>query len=224
MAEDRETGQVGWGVYAYYASRYGLPNLAVLFALWGGEQAARVLTNWWLARWTAAEAAAAAGSGSHPRSRYLGVYLGLSLAFVACTCARAATNLTSALRASRAVHAEALHAVVRSPVSFFDATPTGRVLNRFSRDTDEMDYLLPQSANDFGNCMMQARTGFMWRGLDRVGRVGLHAVPAWATVALPLFLCANHPLPTLLPHPCSWPQRSSSFRACSPGSWWARRP
>jgi len=155
VAEDRETGAVGAAVYAFYASRYGWPRVAAMAALWAGEQSSRVLTNWWLARWTAAEAGALRAGTPSPRTAYLGGYLGLSLAFVVLACVRAAVNLLSALRASRVIHAEALAAVVRSPVSFFDATPIGRALNRFSKDTDDMDYLLPQSLSEFGNCLAQ---------------------------------------------------------------------
>lgn len=48
---------------------------------------------------------------------------------------RAAVNLHNAL----------LDKVLRLPVSFFDTNPSGRVLNRFTRDTEVMDSVLPLS-------------------------------------------------------------------------------
>jgi len=41
------------------------------------------------------------------------------------------------MRASSRLHDWLLSAVLRAPVSFFDLTPRGRVVNRFSRDMDE---------------------------------------------------------------------------------------
>lgn len=41
------------------------------------------------------------------------------------------------LRASSHMHDTVFVKVFRSPMSFFDTTPTGRVLNRFSKDLDE---------------------------------------------------------------------------------------
>ena len=38
------------------------------------------------------------------------------------------------------LHEDMLHAVMRSPVSFFDSTPSGRIMNRFSKDMDESKY------------------------------------------------------------------------------------
>jgi hypothetical protein len=46
---------------------------------------------------------------------------------------RSATNLTSCLRASRVIHHRTLTTLVRAPVTFFDTTPVGRILNRFSK-------------------------------------------------------------------------------------------
>lgn len=45
--------------------------------------------------------------------------------------------LQGTLRASSRLHDELFRRILRSPMKFFDTTPTGRILNRFSRDMDE---------------------------------------------------------------------------------------
>ncbi|TRY70687.1 hypothetical protein TCAL_10025 [Tigriopus californicus] len=47
------------------------------------------------------------------------------------------------LKGSSRLHDAMLHRVMRSPMSFFDATPSGRILNRFSKDLDELDVRMP---------------------------------------------------------------------------------
>ena len=39
--------------------------------------------------------------------------------------------------------------ILRSPMSFFDTTPLGRVLNRFSKDIYVIDEVIPRSARTF---------------------------------------------------------------------------
>jgi len=41
------------------------------------------------------------------------------------------------MRASSRLHDWLFSAVMHAPVSFFDLTPRGRIVNRFSRDMDE---------------------------------------------------------------------------------------
>lgn len=43
------------------------------------------------------------------------------------------------LRSSQNLHNSMLARIVRAPITFFDATPVGRVINRFSNDVGEKD-------------------------------------------------------------------------------------
>ena len=56
-------------------------------------------------------------------------------------------------KAAQSVHMKTLYCVLRAPMGYFDSTPTGRILNRFSKDTNEMDSELP---NNFINFSLNA--------------------------------------------------------------------
>ena len=49
----------------------------------------------------------------------------------------------ASLRASSALHIRLIGDVLRLPMVFFDTTPVGRLLNRFSKDVDVLDNTLP---------------------------------------------------------------------------------
>ena len=48
------------------------------------------------------------------------------------------------VRCSERLHNKMVVALLQAPVLFFDSNPAGRILNRFSKDVDCMDELLPQ--------------------------------------------------------------------------------
>lgn len=50
---------------------------------------------------------------------------------------------TGTLVAATNLHKQLLLSIMRSPLGFFDTTPLGRILNRFSKDVDVMDNTLP---------------------------------------------------------------------------------
>ncbi|XP_064086924.1 ATP-binding cassette sub-family C member 5-like isoform X2 [Macrobrachium nipponense] len=47
------------------------------------------------------------------------------------------------LSGSSRLHNDMFWSIIRSPMSFFDTTPSGRIINRFSRDLDELDVRVP---------------------------------------------------------------------------------
>lgn len=47
------------------------------------------------------------------------------------------------VNAARDLHNNLLQQTLRLPMSFFDTTPLGRIVNRFSKDVDVVDNMIP---------------------------------------------------------------------------------
>uniref|UniRef100_A0A674DT05 ATP binding cassette subfamily C member 12 n=1 Tax=Salmo trutta TaxID=8032 RepID=A0A674DT05_SALTR len=63
------------------------------------------------------------------------------------------------LHASSKLHDTMFRNILNSPMSFFDTTPTGRMVNRFSKDQDEVDTMLPFNMENFLQfCLMVTYT------------------------------------------------------------------
>lgn len=58
------------------------------------------------------------------------------------------------LNAARLLHIDLLSNTLHSPVEFFDVTPVGRLLNRFSKDIDILDLALPETLRGWMYCFM----------------------------------------------------------------------
>ena len=132
--EERERGLVQFHVWArLYGKVLGVATIAVLFALMGCQVGGAYGTTWWLSEW------AAKAFGERSVGFYGGTYISLSLfASVANLIGTCALYLAF-LKASAVLHTKTLEGVLRSPMAFFDTTPTGRILNRFSKELQVMD-------------------------------------------------------------------------------------
>ncbi|XP_033637621.1 multidrug resistance-associated protein 5-like [Asterias rubens] len=158
LVEDEETGDRGLSMgtiheYIQSAGGYIVALVMILFFIFSVGTV--VLSNWWLSFWLNA------GSGNttiivdnemvtsdsitdNPRLQYYQlVYGSLAITFMAVTIVRCFLYATVTLKASSTLHRKVFHRVVHSPMSFFDVTPLGRILNRFSNDLDELDINLP---------------------------------------------------------------------------------
>jgi len=80
-------------------------------------------------------------------SFYLGVYAGLAVGNSIFTLARAFLFAYGGICAARLLHCQLLSSIMRAPISFFERTPIGRILNRFSSDLYTVDDSLPFMLN-----------------------------------------------------------------------------
>ncbi|KAK0424584.1 hypothetical protein QR680_008735 [Steinernema hermaphroditum] len=141
--EQLATGQVKMAVYLNYFRAYGFTLAGFYFASFFVSGAFRILSNLKLAEWSDRSADVANGSNVEV-GRELGFYIGYSGAEAVVECTRAVISAFGSLQASRVLHDILLKNVIRLPMSFFDTTPIGRILNRFGRDIEVADDLIPE--------------------------------------------------------------------------------
>ena len=133
-------GGVKWAVYAYYAKAIGLPMALLSLILYLGFQAFSVGSSIWLSIWSTDPAAS---YDTSVRDMYLGVYGGLGGLQAVFIMIAVVVLSVACLNAATKLHANMLQKILRSPMSFFDTTPLGRILNRFSKDIDVIDVTIP---------------------------------------------------------------------------------
>jgi ABC-type multidrug transport system fused ATPase/permease subunit len=158
--EDRETGAVKASVYLQYMKalggrRPGLARGAMIALLCAATLCTVVIPiaqNSWLSLWSDGDSGAtlAGAATKAPMAQWLAPFIGdasrNALVFAGFSLLVMVTfylqNLLWSLRAvdaGRSLHDDALRATLATRVRFFDATPVGRILNRFSRDVDAVE-------------------------------------------------------------------------------------
>ena len=85
-------------------------------------------------------------------------------------------NFMGGLNASRKLHDDLLVAVMRSPLRFFETTPVGRIINRFSKDMTDIDITVIFTSTRFGMLIFGA--------VIRICIVGFVAPPFLSSVLL----------------------------------------
>ena len=103
------------------------------------HKASLVLPDWWLLQLTSRS------HDPHRQSQDLSIYGYLVGAAFLLLIIRSATVMNALITSSMNLHNLMLSVVVKAPVLFFDTNPVGRVLNRFSRDINIMEELLPEA-------------------------------------------------------------------------------
>uniref|UniRef100_A0A8C1ZUI2 ATP-binding cassette sub-family C member 5 n=1 Tax=Cyprinus carpio TaxID=7962 RepID=A0A8C1ZUI2_CYPCA len=153
QAEEKGSGAVAWPVYTAYIKAAGGPLAFVvnilLFLFTTGSIA---FSNWWLSYWIRQGSGTNATAGSdsmrlNPHIQYYSRVYVLSMgAALFLKTVRGLVFVKCTVRAASVLHDKLFKTLLLSPMRFFDTTPLGRILNRFSRDMDEVDVRLAMQA------------------------------------------------------------------------------
>jgi ABC-type multidrug transport system fused ATPase/permease subunit len=143
--EHSEQGKVKWDVYLEYAKTSNLVAVTIYLFTLVTAQTAQIGGSVWLKNW--AERNGAAG-GNPDVAKYLGIYFAFGVGSAALTVVQTLILwIFCSIEASRKLHERMATAIFRAPMSFFDTTPAGRILNRFSSDVYRLDEVLARTFN-----------------------------------------------------------------------------
>lgn len=148
--ENMEKGKVKLQVYHFYATSMGylrvlLPILFFVFA-----QGSKAGSNIWLSEYSMPVGMTGNVTAEEfARFEFLTGYGGFGLGQCFFFFMGALSTWTGTLKAAENIHHGLLHNILHLPMSFFDTNPSGRVMNRMSKDMDALDSVLPLVINAF---------------------------------------------------------------------------
>ncbi|KAF9578866.1 hypothetical protein BGW38_005130, partial [Lunasporangiospora selenospora] len=140
--EERESGAVKGSVYSGYLKSSGWMVWFGVLSFFFLQQAANVLGNQWISWWSS-------DKFDLTTDEYMGIYVAWTLAQLVLVFAASLLLSFAVIKTAGAMHDNAFGMVLHSPLAFFDTTPLGRILNRFSKDVDTMDNVLWSTLYEF---------------------------------------------------------------------------
>uniref|UniRef100_A0A8C8BCB7 Uncharacterized protein n=1 Tax=Otus sunia TaxID=257818 RepID=A0A8C8BCB7_9STRI len=173
-----ETGKVKFSMYLRYLHAVGLWYSFWVAMGYVGQYAAFVGTNLWLSAWT--DDAERYLNQTYPveqRDLRIGVFGALGVSQALFLLFATLLSARGAMRASGVMHQQLLSNILRVPVSFFDTTPTGRIVNRFAKDIFTIDETIPMSFRSWLSCFMAIISTLLMISL---------ATPFFALIIIPL--------------------------------------
>nr|XP_033794309.1 multidrug resistance-associated protein 7-like isoform X2 [Geotrypetes seraphini] len=173
--EAKKEGTVSIHVYRSYWNAVGTGLACLTLTSFFLMQASENISSWWMSYWISnlrktssrnasrsefslssfsqslvspvTMAPAVQTNSSSDLNFYLGVYGGIVVANSIFTITRAFLFAYGVIRASTVIHRRLLNRVFMATVTFFDTTPVGRIINRFSSDLECTDENLPFRLN-----------------------------------------------------------------------------
>ncbi|ODV71463.1 P-loop containing nucleoside triphosphate hydrolase protein, partial [Cyberlindnera jadinii NRRL Y-1542] len=135
--EEKGVNSIAWSVYKSYlhegqgvAGPFALPVIGVVMSL---NTFALIFVNVWLSFWVSDK------FREYSNGFYIGIYVALVIASVLCTAIGFLVLGYFFSTASRKLYIKALKRILHTPMCYLDVTPMGRIMNRFTKDTDDLD-------------------------------------------------------------------------------------
>uniref|UniRef100_A0A673B0A4 ABC-type glutathione-S-conjugate transporter n=1 Tax=Sphaeramia orbicularis TaxID=375764 RepID=A0A673B0A4_9TELE len=173
-ADSAHTGRVKLQMYSEYFRTLGRTFIVIILFLCGFQQTASLAYSYWLSLW--ADDAPVNGTQTDHNLK-LGVFALLGFTQGLSMFGTTLAVSLGGILASRYLHADLLQNVLHSPMSFFEVTPSGNLLNRFSKEIDAIDCMIPDG--------LKMMLGYLFKLLE-VCIIVLLATPFTGLVLLPL--------------------------------------
>ncbi|GMM44324.1 hypothetical protein DAPK24_008990 [Pichia kluyveri] len=110
--------------------KFMLPNLILSITF---TAFCMLFTNVWLSFWSSDR------FSDRSDGFYIGIYVMITIMFVLCAIWQFCTIIFITNRSSTMLNIKAVNNIMHAPMAFFDTTPMGRIINRFTKDTDVLD-------------------------------------------------------------------------------------
>lgn len=169
--EERERGKISLKVYlSYMAAAYKGTLIPLIILSQTAFQVLQIASNWWMA-WANPQT-----HGDKPKMTstvLLVVYMALAFGSSWFVFIRAVLVATFGLAAAQKLFLKMLRTIFRAPMSFYDSTPTGRILNRVSIDQSVVDLDIPFRLGGFASTTIQL-----------LGIVGVMSKVTWQVLLL----------------------------------------
>eukprot|EP00075_Anas_platyrhynchos_P035391 XP_027324644.1 multidrug resistance-associated protein 6 isoform X2 [Anas platyrhynchos] len=172
--EKARHGRVNTSIYAAYLKATGIPLCVYIVLLFMCQQALSFFRGYWLSMWT--NDPVYNGTQQHTELR-VGVFGALGIIQAICRFVSTAAVLLGGVIASYKLFLQLLRNVGRSPMVFFEQTPIGNLLNRFSKEMDAIDSIIPDK--------LKSLLGFLFN-LVEIYLVIIVATPKAAMAIVPL--------------------------------------
>ncbi|XP_026918631.1 ATP-binding cassette sub-family C member 2 isoform X7 [Acinonyx jubatus] len=173
-----QTGKVKLSVYLKYLRAMGLCLIFFIILAYVINAVAYIGSNLWLSAWT--NDSKTYNGTNYPASQRdlrVGVYGALGLVQGVFVLLGNLCSARASTHASNILHKQLLTNIFRAPMSFFDTTPTGRIVNRFAGDISTVDDTLPLSLRSWILCFL---------GIISTLVMICMATPIFITVIIPL--------------------------------------
>lgn len=156
--EERSEGSVSFNTYVLYAKSGGLYLFISIFIIQAFGRGSEVASTFWLSYWASASVSQEKQGNeltSEQNRYFINIYALFSMIGVIGLTVRSLVMAIHRMRASRTIHQNLTTSILRAPVSFFDVTPIGRILNRFAADMDKIDLELTSTFSQIINTVYQ---------------------------------------------------------------------
>jgi ABC-type multidrug transport system fused ATPase/permease subunit len=139
-AEDRAVGRVGWGVYKTYTRYLGgykiILGIVSAMVCW---QVNRMYADIYLSDWTDDSEA----QQDQMLEEHLIIFNIATLTVNIFVLIRLIITFSAGLNAARKLFSQALSSLLNAPINtYYDVTPTGRILNRLTKDQSNVEFVL----------------------------------------------------------------------------------